>query len=44
MIDVGSIAPDFSLNDHFGRTIELAQLKGKRHVMLFLYPLDFTPT
>ncbi len=44
MIDVGSNAPDFELTDHFGRTLSSAQLKGKKHLLLLFYPLDFTPT
>ena len=44
MIDIGTKAPDFTLNDHLGRPISLAQFAGKRHVMLLFYPLDFTPT
>ena len=44
MIDVGAAAPGFSLKDQFDRTISLNQFKGKRHVMLLFYPLDFTPT
>lgn len=44
MIEVGSIAPEFTLQDQFGRTISLSDFRGKRHVMLFMYPLDFTPT
>jgi cytochrome oxidase Cu insertion factor (SCO1/SenC/PrrC family) len=44
MIAVGETAPGFSLKDQFGRTLTLEQFKGKRHVMLLFYPLDFTPT
>ena len=44
MIAVGHEAPDFSLNDQFGRTVTRADFAGKRHVMLLFYPLDFTPT
>lgn len=44
MISVGTQAPDFTLTDQFGRTINLARFKGKKHVMLAMYPLDFTPT
>jgi peroxiredoxin (alkyl hydroperoxide reductase subunit C) len=44
MIEVGSTAPDFTLKDQFARDVSLAQFKGKRHVMLLFYPLDFTPT
>ena len=44
MIAVDSNAPDFTLNDHFGRQIRLSQFRGKHHVLLVFYPLDFTPT
>jgi peroxiredoxin len=44
MIGIGSLAPTFSRIDHLGRTVDLAALRGKRHVMLVFYPLDFTPT
>ncbi len=44
MIAVGTKAPDFSLSDHLGRTIKLSQFRGKKHVLLLFYPLDFTPT
>jgi len=44
MISVGDIAPSFTLKDHFGRSISLDMFKGRRHVMLLFYPLDFTPT
>ncbi|MCA9657987.1 MAG: redoxin domain-containing protein [Myxococcales bacterium] len=44
MIKPGTEAPDFALNDHFGRTIALADLRGRKHAMLVFYPLDFTPT
>lgn len=44
MIEVGSDAPNFSAKDHLGRTVDLAALRGQRHVMVAFYPLDFTPT
>ena len=44
MITEGTQAPEFKLKDHFGRTISLSDFKGKKHVMLLFYPLDFTPT
>ena len=44
MISKGSPAPGFSLTDQFGRTVSLDQFRGKHHVMLLFYPLDFTPT
>lgn len=44
MLEVGTQAPDFALNDQFGRTITLSEFAGKNHIMLLFYPLDFTPT
>lgn len=44
MIESGQPAPSFSLKDHFGRSISLEQFRGRRHVMLIFYPLDWTPT
>ena len=44
MTDVGNPAPDFSLTDHFGRSLELSHFLGKCNVLLLFYPLDWTPT
>lgn len=44
MIEKGAVAPDFDLKDQFGRSFKLSDFKGKKHVMLLFYPLDFTPT
>jgi len=44
MIAIGDNAPTFNLKDQFGRDVTLDQFKGRRHVMLLFYPLDFTPT
>jgi peroxiredoxin len=44
MITPGTVAPPFALADQFGRTVSLAAERGKRHVLLCFYPLDFTPT
>jgi peroxiredoxin len=44
MIEVGGIAPTFSLTDQLGRQVNSADLIGKSHLMLLFYPLDFTPT
>ena len=44
MIEVHSEAPSFELQDQFGRTISLGSFRGKRHVLLLFYPLDWTPT
>ena len=42
MLAVGSKAPDFSVLDHLGRTVTLAELRGKR-VVLWFYPKADTP-
>ena len=44
MIQEGTEAPTFTLKDHLGREISLEEFRGKRHVMLLFYPLDWTPT
>jgi len=44
MSNIGEQAADFTLNDHFGREVELSRFRGKSNVMLLLYPLDWTPT
>lgn len=44
MIEETAQAPDFKLQDQFGRELSLQQFRGARHVMLLFYPLDWTPT
>jgi len=44
VIEKGAQAPDFTLVDQYGRKNALSRYKGKKHVMLLFYPLDFTPT
>lgn len=44
MIEKGKTAPDFALADQFGRKVSSSQFRGKQHVLLLFYPLDFTPT
>lgn len=41
-IQPGSIAPDFTLNDHAGRPIQLSQALKKGPVVLFFYPKNNT--
>ncbi len=38
MIAVGDKAPEFSLKDHLGREVGLADFRDKSHVLLFFYP------
>jgi thioredoxin-dependent peroxiredoxin len=42
MLEAGDKAPDFSLEDHEGKTWSLVDLKGKK-VVLYFYPTDGTP-
>lgn len=41
-LNIGDLAPDFSLLDADGNTVSLSALKGKR-VVMFFYPRDNTP-
>ncbi|TMK74787.1 MAG: redoxin domain-containing protein [Actinobacteria bacterium] len=42
MIAAGERAPDFSLPDHEGNEVSLADFRGRKVVLVF-YPLDFSP-
>lgn len=41
-IAVGDTAPDFTAEAHDGRTISLAEYRGKQVVVLYFYPKDGT--
>lgn len=43
-IEVGAEAPDFALPDQDKKEFKLSEFKGKRPVVLFFYPLDWSPT
>ena len=40
---VGNMAPKFSLSDHKGNTVSLADFKGKSAVVVYFYPKAMTP-
>ena len=42
MLKIGQPAPNFSASDEAGRTVRLADFKGKK-VVLYFYPKDDTP-
>ena len=42
MLEVGMMAPDFTLQDKDGRSVSLSDFYGKR-VVLYFYPKDNTP-
>jgi peroxiredoxin len=43
-IAVGTVAPDFTLEDQDKAKFSLADLKGRKNVVLLFYPLDWSPT
>jgi peroxiredoxin Q/BCP len=43
MLETGTIAPNFKLQDQNGNSVELADYKGKKAIVLFFYPKDDTP-
>lgn len=42
MIEPGATAPEFTLPDHHGTDVSLADLRGRKIVLAF-YPSDFSP-
>ena len=43
MLDIGSRAPDFDLEDESGNRVRLADFRGSSSVVLMFYPADNTP-
>lgn len=43
MLKPGTRAPDFTLPDHDGNAVRLAELLSTGPVLLYFYPADFTP-
>lgn len=43
MLDVGDTAPDFMLKDQFGSTLTLDQTLADGQLLLYFYPVDFSP-
>ncbi len=41
-LDVGSIAPDFTLKNQHGEEVSLASFKGKKNVVVLFYPFAFS--
>lgn len=42
-VKVGESAPDFTLPDQKGQSFSLSSFVGKKDVVLYFYPKDFTP-
>lgn len=43
MLQVGEKAPDFELEDDEGRRVRLSESLSEGPVLLYFYPMDFTP-
>jgi len=43
-IAVGQAAPDFTLKDQYDKEVKLSDFRGKKSVVLMIYPLDWSPT
>lgn len=41
-MEIGEIAPDFTLPDHNGNKVSLKDYRGKKNVMLVFYCLSWT--
>ncbi|MFD0998073.1 thioredoxin-dependent thiol peroxidase [Ohtaekwangia kribbensis] len=41
-LEIGSKAPDFTVNDQDGKSVKLSDFKGRK-VVLYFYPKDMTP-
>jgi len=41
-LTVGTPAPEFEVTSSDGRTLKLADFRGKKNVVLYFYPQDFT--
>nr|WP_290227081.1 peroxiredoxin [Trichocoleus desertorum] len=42
-VEVGSVAPDFTLPDQTGAPVNLKDLIGQKNIVLYFYPKDDTP-
>jgi peroxiredoxin len=43
VLQVGQLAPDFSLDSHLGDKVQLSDYIGKKNVILAFFPLAWTP-
>ncbi len=43
-IEIGAIAPDFTLTNQHGQQVTLSDFRGKKNVLVMFYPFAFTGT
>jgi peroxiredoxin len=41
-VEVGQVAPDFTLKNQFGEDVTLSDFQGKKNVVLVFFPMSFT--
>ena len=44
MVEVGQLAPDFTLVDQHGEQVSLSQFRGHQNVVLLFFPFAFSGT
>ncbi len=42
-VNVGDVAPDFTLPSQTGATVRLSEFRGQKNVVVYFYPKDDTP-
>ena len=43
-LEIGQVAPNFTLNNQFGEKVTLSSFQGKKNVVVVFYPYSFTGT
>lgn len=43
-LEIGSLAPDFEINNQFGEKVSLSSFRGSKNVVLVFYPFAFSGT
>lgn len=42
-IQIGQLAPDFTLQSHLGTEVKLSDFRGYKNVVIAFFPLAWTP-
>jgi peroxiredoxin Q/BCP len=42
-VSVGSVIPEFTLNDQFGNNFDIKSVLGKKNLVIYFYPKDDSP-